>query len=106
MAQILCSQILITAHSLLHIVLLENCKSSTQIWISEQLLLVATGVAQFTFNGAGYASNQSQVIDLNSPDTCTNLQTFPHAIYAGAGGVLNGHPVICGGDIGGKLKEI
>ena len=63
-----------------------------QIWISEQVLLVATGYA----SGIG-PTNQSQVIDLNSPTTCSNLQPFPHAITNGAGGVLNGHPVICGG---------
>jgi len=58
-----------------------NCAKS-----KEQVLLVATGW-----------TNQSQVIDLNSPTNCSNLQPFPHALAYGAGGVLNGHPVICGG---------
>ena len=44
------------------------------------------------------ATNHSQVMDINSPNSCTNLQQYPHAISRhGAGGVLNGHPVICGG---------
>jgi len=64
---------------------------------SEQVLLVATGDA----NGIG-RTNQSQVVDLNADTTCSNLQPFPHAIYRAAGGVLNGHPVICGGWTGTK----
>jgi len=62
---------------------LEECCSCTK----KQVLLVATGSW----------TNQSQVIDLNSPTNCSNLQPFPHALAHGAGGVLNGHPVICGG---------
>ena len=48
------------------------------------------------------ATDQSQVMDINSPNSCSNLKQFPHAIGShGAGGVLNGHPVICGGRTGG-----
>ena len=36
-------------------------------------------------------------MNLNSPNTCTNIAPFPDAILGGAGGVFNGHPVICGG---------
>ena len=69
---------------------------SIQIWISEQVLLIATGRK----GSGGYPSaysNQSQVMNLNSPNTCTNIAPFPDTIYGGAGSVLNGHPVICGG---------
>ena len=68
--------------------------------ISEQLLLVATGSM---VNGNLGTTDQSQIMDINSPSsTCSNLQPFPYAMYGGAGGVLNGHPVICGGRIGGS----
>ena len=45
-------------------------------------------------------------MDLNSPTTCSNNGTFPTSISAGAGGVLNGHPVICGGVNGSKCTFI
>ena len=80
--------------------------------ISEQLLLVATG-SMVNVTGTGINNNlgttdQSQIMDINSPSsTCSNLQPFPYAMYGGAGGVLNGHPVICGGRIGGsKCTEL
>ena len=52
-----------------------------------------------------FVSNQSQVMDLNSQDTCLNLQPYPLAIQSGAGGVLNGQPIICGGTLGGKCTK-
>ena len=82
--------------------LLSNCKCSILIWISEQLLLVATGNGYYSGNDR---TNQSQVIDLNSPTICSNLQPFPYAIDGGAGGVLNGHPTICGGQVNSKCKK-
>ena len=62
-------------------------------------MLVATGGI-----GPKSSTKQSQVMDLNSPNTCTNLPSFPYAIFSGAGGVLNGRPIICGGCTSGCLS--
>ena len=51
--------------------------------------MVATGV-DFT--------DKSQVIDVSSSSTaCANLPSYPFAMGAAAGGVVNGSPIICGG---------
>ena len=47
-------------------------------------------------------TDESQVVNIDSPNACSNLQPFPYALYGGAGGVLNGYPVICGGRVGGS----
>ena len=65
---------------------------TVQIWFSEKLLLVSTG-----YNSYYKGSTQSQVVDTNSPNTCSDLQQYPYPIYGSTGGVLNGYPVICGG---------
>ena len=47
-------------------------------------------------------TDKSQVIDVSSSSTaCANLPSYPFAMKAGAaGGVVNGSPIICGGEIG------
>ena len=58
--------------------------------ISGSLILVATGQYPYT--------NKSQVIDVKSSSTaCANLPSYPFSMYGGAGGVVNGSPIICGG---------
>ena len=71
---------------------LENSKFSILIWISEQFLLVAGG-----FIGPKSGTKECQVMDLKSSRTCTNLAPILQALWNGVGGVLDGHPIICGG---------
>ena len=39
----------------------------------------------------------SQVVDMNSTSSYSNLEPYPSKIGDGTGGVLNGFPTICGG---------
>ena len=50
----------------------------------------------------GYPNNgQCQVIDMSSSTTtCSNLPSYPTSVYGAAGGVINGSPIICGGNSG------
>jgi len=62
------------------------------------LIMVATGSS----------TNKSQVIDVSTSSTaCENLPSYPFAMSKAAGGVVNGSPIICGGDryIGGPTDS-
>ena len=48
-------------------------------------------------------TNKSQVIDVSSSTSCANLPSYPFAMTLAAGGVVNGSPIICGGQI--RTKE-
>ena len=46
-------------------------------------------------------TDKSQVIDVSSSSTaCANLPSYPFAMSSAAGGVVNGSPIICWGNIG------
>ena len=47
----------------------------------------------------GSSTDESQVIDVCSTSTaCANLPSYPFAMYLAAGGLVNGFPIICGGN--------
>ena len=93
---LLASQKLVTVFFIFANCIIQLHPRSIQISISEQVLLIATGRKSSGGYPSAY-SNQSQVMNLNSPNTCTNIAPFPDAINGGAGGVLNRYPLICGG---------
>ena len=39
----------------------------------------------------------SQVVDMYSRNSCSNLQSYPLKMDTATGGLVNGSPVICGG---------
>merc|ERR1711963_182812 len=60
------------------------------------LILVATGYGE-SKRQWGNEKDLVQVVDLNSNNSCSNLQKFPSKVYKASGGVLNNIPIICGG---------
>ena len=50
----------------------------------------------------GYQNiDKSQLIDVSSSTTCSNLPPYPLPLYGATGGVINGIPIICGGTTSG-----
>ena len=43
----------------------------------------------------------SQIINLNSEKSCSDLESYPTNLRGGVGDIFNGHPLICGGRTGG-----
>ena len=43
-------------------------------------------------------TDDSQVVDLESTKTCSNLPSYPLRLIGATGGVINGSPLICGGE--------
>ena len=52
--------------------------------------------------GYGVGGNQdySQVVDMSSTESCSNLDSYPLKLNGATGGLVNGDPLICGGKIG------
>ena len=43
--------------------------------------------------------DDTQIVNLsNETSTCNNFPDYPIAIYAATGAIVDGHPIICGGD--------
>ena len=60
---------------------------------SGPLILVASGLAWYS-----EFTDLSQVVDLNSNTSCSNLQKFLSKIAYSTGALLNNIPIICGGE--------
>ena len=64
--------------------------------LGSEKLLVTTG---YPF---GSTSRKSEVIDiLNSGTICEDLPDAPRDLYWGSGGMINGKPMVCGGNCDG-----
>lgn len=59
------------------------------------LVLVVTGG---TDRPGIYHQTDSQVIDLSSTEQCSNLPSYPLRLVSGIGGIIDGSPLICGGN--------
>jgi len=46
----------------------------------------------------GKGKNYSQVVNLSSPNQCNGLSPYPAKVQGAAGGVVNGRPIVCGGE--------
>ena len=56
--------------------------------------------------------NYSQVVNISSPNQCKGLSPYPARVLGAAGDVVNGRPIVCGGEpytslcyIHNKLKD-
>ena len=45
----------------------------------------------------------SQVVDMSSTESCSNLDSYPLKLSDATGGLVNGDPLICGGRIGSSF---
>ena len=48
----------------------------------------------------GDRHDYSQVVDMSSTESCSNLDSYPLKLDGATGGLVNGDPLICGGIIG------
>ena len=48
-------------------------------------------------NDCNISYDYTQVVDLNSTSSCSNLKSYPYKLEFASGGILNGSPTICGG---------
>ena len=53
--------------------------------------------------GDGNEQDYSQVVDMRSTESCSNLDSYPLKLSAATGGLVNGDPLICGGRIGSSF---
>ena len=55
-------------------------------------ILIVTG------RQGGSVKNYSQVVNISSSNQCNGLSPYPARVLGAAGGVVNGRPVVCGGE--------
>ena len=61
-------------------------------------LTIASFSAPLIMVATGSGTDEVQIVDIaNATNKCSNLPSYPYELIGGAGKIINGSPLICGG---------